>query len=148
MRGFFVTASTWFGTGFSPFAPGTVGTAAAIPLYLLAAKLPLPLYLLLTALFIPFSCWIAGRAQEIFGEKDPGKIVIDEVAGYLVTMAGAPVSWKGVILGFFLFRLFDITKPPPASRFDRLKTGTGVVLDDVAAGIYSCILLHLILRYV
>jgi phosphatidylglycerophosphatase A len=143
-----VAVATWFGTGFSPFAPGTVGTVGAIPLYLAVARLPLPLYLALLALFIPASCLVAGKAQEIFGEKDPGKIVIDEVAGYLVTMTAVPLSWQGVLAGFFLFRLFDVTKPPPARQLDRsLGGGAGVVLDDVAAGIYACITLHLILRF-
>jgi phosphatidylglycerophosphatase A len=93
--------------------------------------------------FGPAGC----QAEEIFQEKDSGKIVIDEVVGYLVTMTAVPVSWKGVVLGFILFRFFDITKIPPARFFDRrVKNGYGVVMDDVIAGLYSCILLHLILR--
>jgi phosphatidylglycerophosphatase A len=98
------------------------------------------------AAFTLCSCWISGQAEEVFGEKDSSKIVIDEVAGYLITMVAAPVSWKTIFLGFLLFRFFDVTKIPPARFFDRsLKNGYGVVLDDVVAGIYSCITLHLIL---
>ena len=149
MRNFTILFATWGGTGYSPVASGTVGTLAAIPLYLLLARLPLPLYLFTLVPFFFFSCWVAGLAEEIFAEKDSGKIVIDEVIGYLVTMTGAPVSWQGVLLGFFLFRFFDIVKVEPAGYFDRhLKNGYGVVLDDVAAGVYSCALLHLSLRFI
>ena len=149
MRRFAILFATWGGTGFSPVASGTVGTVAAIPLYLLLAGLSLPLYIAAVVPFFFFSCWIAGLAEEIFEEKDSGKIVIDEVVGYLVTMTGVPLSWQGVVIGFFLFRLFDIVKIQPARYFDRqIKNGYGVVLDDVAAGIYACLLLHLALRLV
>ncbi|HET6421322.1 MAG TPA: phosphatidylglycerophosphatase A [Geobacteraceae bacterium] len=146
MRRLVIIASTWFGTGFSPVASGTVGTLAAIPLYYLMARLPVALYIIILAAFTLLSCWISGRAEVIFNEKDSSKIVIDEVVGYLVTMIAAPFSWKGAVLGFFLFRFFDITKIPPARYFDRnLKNGYGVVLDDLVAGIYSCVALHLLL---
>jgi phosphatidylglycerophosphatase A len=148
MKKFVILAASWFGTGFSPLASGTVGTLAAIPLYLLMSRLSLSVYVIVLAVFTLCSCWISGRAEEVFGEKDSSKIVIDEVAGYLITMVAAPVSWKTVSLGFLLFRFFDITKIPPARFFDRnLKNGYGVVLDDVVAGIYSCISLHFLLRF-
>jgi len=148
MRRFVIATATWGGTGFSPFASGTVGTLGAIPLYLVLVQLPLPLYLLSTVAFTLFACWVSGHAEEVFGEHDSGKIVIDEVAGYLVTMAGVTLSWQAVIAGFFLFRLFDITKPQPARWFDRsLKNGYGVVLDDVAAGLYTCAATHLLMRF-
>lgn len=148
MRRLVIIFATWGGTGYSPFASGTVGTLAAIPLYLLMARLPLPLYLALLLIFTWFACLISGRAEKIFNEPDSGKIVIDEVAGYLVTMAGAPLSWQCTVAGFFLFRFFDITKIPPAGYFDRhLKNGYGVVLDDLAAGVYACLTLHLLARY-
>jgi phosphatidylglycerophosphatase A len=106
------------------------------------------LYALTVVAFIFFACWISGEAERLFNEKDSGKIVIDEVAGYLVTMFALPFSWQGVILGFFLFRFFDITKIPPARYFDRqVKNGYGVVLDDVVAGIYSCLALHFLTRF-
>jgi phosphatidylglycerophosphatase A len=147
MRRFVILTATWGGTGFSPIASGTVGTLAAIPFYLVLARLPLPLYLLSTVAFTLFACWVSGRAEELFAEHDSGKIVIDEVAGYLVTMTAVPLSWQAVTAGFFLFRLFDITKPQPARWFDRsLKNGYGVVLDDVAAGVYACAATHLIMR--
>ena len=128
-------------------ASGTVGTLAAIPLYFMLGRLPVSLYLLLLIPLIIFSCWVSGRAEAIFNEKDSGKIVIDEVVGFLVTMTGAPVSLSAIILGFFLFRFFDIVKVPPANVIDRrLKNGCGVVLDDVVAGIYACLMLHLLQR--
>jgi phosphatidylglycerophosphatase A len=149
MRRFIVISASWFGTGFSPFASGTVGTLAAIPLYLALAPLPLPLYLLTLAAFFFFSCWVSDRAEVIFGEQDSGKIVIDEVAGFLITMTAVPLSWQGVAAGFLLFRFFDIAKIPPARYFDRrVKNGYGVVLDDVVAGLYACISLHFLTRYV
>lgn len=148
MRRFVILSATWFGTGFSPFASGTVGTLGAIPFYLALSRLSLPLYLLTTVAFTLFSCWSAGLAEEVFHEKDSGKIVIDEVAGYLVTMIAAPVTWQSALAGFLLFRLFDIVKPQPARWFDRsLKNGFGVVLDDIVAGIYACLSLHLVLRF-
>ncbi len=148
MRRFVILFATWGGTGYSPVASGTVGTIAAIPFYLLLVRLPLSFYLLTLVPFFFFSCWVSGLAEEIFGEKDSGKIVIDEVVGYLVTMVGVPLTVQGVVLGFFLFRFFDIVKVEPARYFDRhLKNGYGVVLDDVAAGVYACGVLHLILRF-
>jgi phosphatidylglycerophosphatase A len=148
MRRFVILFATWGGTGYSPLASGTVGTLAAIPLYLILARLPLPLYLLTLVPFFFFASWVSGLAEEIFAEKDSGKIVIDEVVGYLVTMAGVPLSWQGVVLGFFLFRLFDIVKVEPARYCDQhLKNGYGVVLDDVVAGVYACGVLHLVLRF-
>lgn len=147
MRRFVILTATWGGTGFSPFASGTVGTLGAIPLYLALARLPLPLYLLSTVAFTLFACWVSGHAERVFAEHDSGKIVIDEVAGYLVTMIGVPLSWQAVLVGFFMFRLFDITKPQPARWLDQsLKNGYGVVLDDAAAGVYACAATHLALR--
>ena len=148
MRRFVILFATWGGTGYSPVASGTVGTLAAIPFYLLYCRLPLPLYLATLVPFFFLASWAAGRAEEIFGKKDAGQIVIDEVLGYLVTMAGVSLSWTSVVAGFFLFRFFDIVKIEPARWCDqRLKNGYGVVLDDVVAGIYAAIALRLLLRF-
>jgi len=145
VRRFIVIAATWFGTGLSPFAPGTMGTLGAIPFYLALAQLPLGLYAVTVTAFSVFSCWVSGQGEREFGERDPGKIVIDEVAGFLVTMAAVPCSWKTLTAGFVLFRFFDICKIPPAGYFDRrIKNGFGVVLDDIVAGAYSCMTLHLL----
>ncbi|MBT1073671.1 phosphatidylglycerophosphatase A family protein [Geobacter grbiciae] len=148
MRGFVVCAASWFGTGFFPVASGTVGTLGAIPLYLVLVRLPLGLYLLTLVPFFFLASWVSGAAEREFGEKDSGKIVIDEVIGFLITMAGAPVHWRSIVIGFLLFRFFDIVKVPPARYFDQqVKNGYGVVLDDVVAGIYACVALHVILRF-
>jgi phosphatidylglycerophosphatase A len=148
MKRLVILFATWGGTGYSPFASGTVGTLGAIPFYLILARLSLPLYLLTTVAFAIFACWVAGEAERIFQEKDSKKIVIDEVAGYLVTMCGIFPGWKGVVAGFFFFRLFDIIKPQPARYFDRsLHNGYGVVLDDVAAGLYACLSTHILVRF-
>lgn len=148
MKRFVVISATWFGTGFSPFASGTVGTLGAIPFFLLLSRMPLALYLLTLVAFTLFACWSAGFGEELWGEHDSGKIVIDEVAGYLVTMIAVPPTWQGVLIGFLAFRFFDILKPQPARWFDRsLKNGYGVVLDDVMAGLYACATTHLALRF-
>jgi len=148
MNFFVKLLATWGGSGYSPFASGTVGTLAAIPFYLCLAGLPLPLYLLTLTAFFFLACWVSGKAEIIFQEKDSGKIVIDEVIGYLVTMTAIPLDWRYIVAGFFLFRLFDIVKPPPASWFDRkLKNGYGVVLDDVAAGVYAWLCLFILTRF-
>jgi len=139
--------ATWGGSGYSPVASGTVGTLAAIPFYLLLARLPLPVYLLTLTAFFFLACWVSGRAELIFQQKDSGKIVIDEVVGYLVTMIAIPFDWRYIVVGFFLFRFFDIVKIQPARWFDRqLKNGYGVVLDDVAAGVYAWLALWLLTR--
>lgn len=148
MDRFITLLATWFGTGYSPLASGTVGTLAAIPFYLILARLPLPLYLLTTGAFTLLACWAANHGERLFGEIDSGKIVIDEVAGYLITMAGVACTWQTVATGFFLFRFFDVSKIPPARFFDRrVKNGFGVVLDDVVAGIYACLVLQLLVRF-
>jgi phosphatidylglycerophosphatase A len=148
MNFFIKLLATWGGSGYSPIASGTAGTLAAIPFYIWLARLPLPLYLLTLAAFFFLACWVSGKAEIIFQEKDSGKIVIDEVAGYLVTMIAIPFDWRYMVVGFFLFRFFDIVKPPPASWFDRkLKNGYGVVLDDVAAGVYAWFCLLLLTRF-
>lgn len=140
--------ATWFGSGRSPVAPGTAGTAAAIPLYLLVSRLPLSGYLLFTILFTLFSIVVASRAEEILGCHDHGSLVIDEVAGFLVTMAGSTPGLTQMALGFVLFRIFDVLKPFPAGWIDRtIPGGAGVVLDDVAAGVYACLVMHLVARF-
>ena len=148
MNFFIRLLATWGGSGYSPLASGTVGTLAAIPFYIWLARLSLPLYLLTLIAFFFLACWVSGKAEMLFGEKDSGKIVIDEVVGYLVTMTAIPVDWRFMVAGFFLFRFFDIVKPPPANWFDRkLKNGYGVVLDDVAAGVYAWLCLVILARF-
>jgi phosphatidylglycerophosphatase A len=146
MRRFILFLSSNAGLGYAPVASGTFGTLAGIPAFYLLSNFPPVLYLATWAGLLFLSFWASGEAGRIYGVVDDGRIVIDELVGYLVTVAFLPFSWEAAILGFFLFRLFDIVKPPPASWFDRrLKNGYGVVLDDVAAGVYAAIALRLLL---
>jgi phosphatidylglycerophosphatase A len=133
-------------TGFLPVAPGTWGTFAAIPVAILAHKGG-PLAQLLTAIiFMLVAVWLAGRAEALLGSRDARPIVIDEMAGFLITLLWLPLSLPILGLAFVLFRLFDIVKPPPVSTLEkRLRGGWGVVMDDVAAGVYTNISVGLLL---
>jgi phosphatidylglycerophosphatase A len=145
MRRLVILLATWWGVGLSPIAPGTAGTLAAIPLFLLLSLLPLWLYLPCVLGIALLACWVAGKAETIFQEQDSRVIVIDEVVGLLVTMTALPPTWPLLLVGFCLFRAFDIIKPPPIRLFERkVKGGYGVVLDDVLAGIYAHISLRII----
>jgi phosphatidylglycerophosphatase A len=139
--------ATFFYVGLIPVAPGTFGTLAAVPLFWLISGLPIYIYLLITLVVIGVSIWAATVTEQIYGRRDPGEIVADEVAGYLVTMVLIPPTALNIVVGFFLFRLFDIVKPPPVRSFEKLPRGWGVVVDDVAAGVYACVCMHLILRF-
>jgi phosphatidylglycerophosphatase A len=133
-----------FGAGALPRAPGTWGTLAAVPIYLLLSRLALSQYLLLLmALFIA-GVWICGAAGRILGAHDHGAIVWDEMVGFWVTMAAAPPGWVWLVVGFALFRLFDIWKPWPIAWLDRRVTGGfGVMADDLLAGLYAALCLYL-----
>ena len=145
MRRLVIILATWWGTGYAPVAPGTVGTIAAIPLLLLLSLLPLYGYIPCVLVIGLAACWAAGRAEQIFGEKDNRRIVIDEVVGLLVAMTAVPLTWQYLLAGFVLFRIFDILKPPPIRLIERtVKGGWGVVLDDVLAGIYAQIALRIL----
>lgn len=132
-----VILAAWGPCGWSPVAPGTAGTLGAIPLFWLLRDLPLPVYLVTVAAFVALASYAAQVAGRYWKVADASPIVIDEVAGYLVAMALVPWSWPGAIAGALLFRVFDVLKPWPASAFDRMKNGFGVVLDDVAAGVFA-----------
>ncbi len=124
-----------FGSGLSPWAPGTAGTLAAIPLYLLLAPLPIAAYLTVLGLVCGVGVWVCGRTARDLGEKDPSAIVWDEFAGYLLTMAAAPAGWPWVLGGFAAFRLFDIWKPWPVRAAECARPeGVGIMLDDLVAG--------------
>lgn len=131
-----------FGSGLAKKAPGTCGTVAAIPLYWLFAQTSLPVYSLLTVIATVAGIRICGIAADKLGEHDFGGIVWDEVAGYLITMWWVPFSWKAVLLGFVLFRIFDIIKPWPIKWIDRkVQGGLGIMLDDVLAAVFAGALL-------
>jgi phosphatidylglycerophosphatase A len=137
-----------FGSGLSPYAPGTAGTLAAIPFYLLLSTLNPTAYLLVTLASVILGVYLCGRTSKALGAHDHAAIVWDEFAGFFITMLFVPTSITTVILGFCLFRIFDIFKPWPASVIDtRIKGGLGVMLDDVFAGIYALLVLQLYLRF-
>ncbi len=134
--------------GYAPVAPGTFGTLVAIPLcYLLSVLGPFAGMLFIGA-FTGFAVWISGQAEKAFNEKDSRLIVIDEMAGFLVTLFLIPWSAKTMVTGFLLFRLMDIAKPFPIRRIEqKARGGWGVVGDDVLAGIYANVILRIILRF-
>lgn len=135
--------ATVFGSGCAPIVPGTFGTLAALPFAVAAALwLPLWAYLLVTAAVTVAGIWAADRTAARLGRKDPGLVVVDEAAGMLVTLAGAPITWFSVAAGFVLFRIMDILKPFPARRLEALPGGYGIVVDDLFAGAYAAILLR------
>lgn len=137
--------ATWGGTGYLPLAPGTWGTAAALPLWWLLSHLgPLGYALALAGIFI-VAVLVAGPAQALLSQTDPSAIVIDEAVGLLVALAGVPLNWTLALTGFLLFRAFDILKPWPISWFDRGHSGFHVVLDDVAAGLLARVVLAAIM---
>ena len=134
-----------FGTGLAPKAPGTVGTLAALPLYLLFVPLPLWGYLLATLVVVLVGIPICDRAARDFGVHDHPAIVWDEVAGFLITMIAAPVGVVWLILGFVLFRFFDVLKPWPIRWLDRrVGGGFGIMVDDVLAGLFAAVCLQLV----
>ena len=136
-----------FGSGLSPYAPGTAGTLAAVPLYLLLSTLNPIVYLLVTLASVMLGVFLCDRTSKALGVHDHAAIVWDEFAGFFITMLFVPVSLTTVILGFCLFRVFDILKPWPASVIDtRMQGGLGVMLDDVVAGIYAMLVLQLYLK--
>jgi phosphatidylglycerophosphatase A len=138
--------ATGFGIGYSPVAPGTLGTLIAILIYYFLSEIHSPLYEITLIGFFFLSVWISENAEISFGKKDDQRIVIDEIMGFLITMLWVPKTLPFIIMGFFLFRFFDILKPFPIRRLERkLKGGFGVVLDDVMAGVYANIILHLVL---
>lgn len=132
--------------GYFPIAPGTVGSAAGLVVYLLVwwVQSPVVEVVLIVALFAA-GVWAGTAAERYFGGIDPGPIVIDEVVGMLITLAFIPVGWSGALAGFLLFRIFDVIKPYPAGRFERLHGGLGVMADDAMAAVYANISLRVVM---
>lgn len=128
---------TWFGCGLVPKAPGTMGTLGAVPLYWLVVRGAGQLGVAVTALLVTaIAVWAASIMQRDLGIEDPQVVVIDEVAGMLVTMVAVTAfSWRATAAGFLLFRLLDTWKPWPIRKFEALPSGWGIVMDDVAAGV-------------
>jgi phosphatidylglycerophosphatase A len=146
-----VWIATCLGTGFAPIAPGTFGSLWGLGLVVVIGRLPTPqpwksMILALAALGLcAIGIGAAGEAEKFFGRKDPGQVVIDEVVGQMITLLARPdASWEWLLAGFVLFRALDILKPFPARRLERAPAGWGIMLDDVAAGVYGLIALTIL----
>jgi phosphatidylglycerophosphatase A len=124
--------------GFAPVAPGTVGSAAAIPLFLLLRSAGSPwLEVAVCGVIVVAGAWSARLAERALGVEDPGPVVIDEVVGMLVSLLFLPGTWPVILAAFIAFRVFDIVKPWPAGRLEHVPGGWGVMADDVMAGVYA-----------
>ena len=145
MTKFAILLATWFGCGYSPFAPGTAGSLAALAIAILlhefAGASGWHFLVMAAVLFLP-AVWAAGVTADFKKLKDPQIVVVDEVIGQWIALAGArPLNWKSYLIALFLFRLFDVWKPPPARQFEALPGGLGINADDVMAGIYAALVL-------
>lgn len=146
MKRIAIALATFFGCGFFPKAPGTIGSLAGIAAAALfhkwgAGRLAL---LIIAILVFPAAVWAASVTARELGRKDPGQIVIDEVLGQWVTLLGAAVwTWQTYLAAFLFFRLFDIWKPQPVRKAESLPEGVGIVADDVLAGIYGALILYI-----
>ncbi|HSP90830.1 MAG TPA: phosphatidylglycerophosphatase A [Vicinamibacterales bacterium] len=132
--------------GFAPVAPGTVGSAAAIPFFLLLRLAHSAwLEIAVCAAIVAAGAWSARITEQALGVEDPGPVVIDEVVGMFVSLLFLPATWLVVLAGFVAFRVFDIIKPWPADRFEQIPGGWGVMADDVMAGVYANLTLQFLL---
>ena len=144
------TIATVAGLGKLRPGPGTWGSALAVLTWFLISQVISPelqcgALILLSLAVIAIGIPAATKVASAYGNKDPQNVIIDEVAGQWITLIAVPVAWKSLLVGFILFRGFDIFKPPPIRRIETLPGGFGIVLDDVAAGIYASIMMHLLL---
>lgn len=137
-----------FGIGYIPFCPGTFGTFATIVLYAVLARFSISSQFVTICVIFFIGVRAAQKAEKILNKKDPGVVVIDEAAGYLVTMCFLPFSITAAFTGFFLFRMFDILKPFPIRRLEKIPGGWGIMMDDLLAGIYSSLMLRVILCFI
>lgn len=145
--------SLGFGSGLFPVAPGTAGTLAAIPVYLLLARLDLSIYLAATLLMFAMGVYLCEVTSRELGGDDHPAIVLDEIVGYIITMVGMPIGAspkiEWLVAGFLLFRVFDILKPWPIRVLDRsIKGGLGIMLDDVLAGVFAGLVLHYFFEFI
>ncbi len=140
--------ASWFGSGYCPVAPGTAGSLAAAAAAYAAGQLwgwPPIVFLALGAAFLLPGVWASARMEECAGKADPQTVVVDEVVGQWIGLAGvSSLEWKQVLAAFLLFRLFDIVKPFPAARLEAVPGGWGVMLDDVMAGAYTALVMVLL----
>ena len=141
--------STLFGVGHLRPGPGTWGSAVTVLLWFAAARaMPVQWRVAAAVLWAVVATLIgipaATREARRSGNKDPSHVVVDEMAGQMVTLIAAPLQWKTLLLGFILFRCFDILKPPPVRQLERLRDGFGIVVDDLGAGVYGLVVLQLL----
>jgi phosphatidylglycerophosphatase A len=129
------------GVGYAPIAPGTFGSAAGLLVWWLLPASPAAQGAAIVAMFVAGS-WSGSVAERHFGRTDPGQVVIDEVMGMLITLFLNPVGWVGALAGFLIFRIFDVIKPYPANRLERLHGGIGVMADDAMAAVYANLVLR------
>jgi len=137
--------ATFFGIGLCPVAPGTLATAAGA-LIAFFFRFSFSFYAVVMVAVIVVGFISAHEAEKAFGKKDPGAIVIDEVAGIMISFFMIPMYWPVIVTGFFLFRAFDMFKVPPADRFESMGGGAGIMLDDIMAGVYTNVTLQIALR--
>lgn len=138
-----------FGSGTAPVAPGTFGTLAAIPLYQLLNLLPLVFYLLVLIAAFGLGIYLCDKTARDLGVQDHSGIVWDEFVGYWITMLAAPSGWHWIVIGFVLFRFFDIVKPFPIGWLDkRISGGLGIMIDDVVAGGFAWISMQLVALFI
>lgn len=146
MRKFFTLLGTMGGVGYVPILPGTAGTGIGVIIYLIFSKIGVLLnplsYLVMLVIFVGAGVWISGRCNQYFKGNDNSSIVIDEVGGFLIAMFALPFSMRFLLLGFILFRTFDITKPFKIEKIQKLPGGWGIMADDIAAGILANLVLQ------
>jgi phosphatidylglycerophosphatase A len=146
-RALILGLATWAGVGFLPWMPGTWGTLAALPLWYHLARLGPWGYGLGLAAVLVLGLWAAGPAQRFLGRTDHPSIVVDEVAGLLITLAGVPATWENAALGFVIFRTLDILKPGPIRWFGEGTGALEVMADDVAAGVIGRVIIEVVMVF-
>lgn len=140
------------GVGYLPLAPGTFGSLVGVGLFLLLVRVS-PLAIVVAILAVIFAgIWAGSRIEQLSGRKDPGKVVVDEVAGQMIALLPLTLfaRWSivAVIISFILFRFFDIVKPYPANRLQDLDGGMGIMFDDLVAGVYGAVVVSIVLRFI
>ncbi len=139
--------ATGFGAGLAPVAPGTIGTLVGVLICLIFFPLHWLMRFLIVIFLLVLAIYIAERAEQVYRKKDDQRIVIDEIAGFQVAMLPVAITGLHLLVGFVLFRIFDILKPFPLRDLQKISGGLGIVLDDVAAGIYAGVLMLLLVFF-
>jgi phosphatidylglycerophosphatase A len=141
-----VVIATAGGAGYAPIAPGTFGSLVGLAIYFPTRHAPLVWQLAILVAVTVIGVWAATAMERHLGQHDPGPVVIDEVAGQLLTLVLTGANLGGAIVGFFVFRALDIVKPPPADRLERLPRGYGIMADDLMAGVYGNLIMQVVMR--